>query len=150
MAEIADIVTGLETRCLAVLGGTFSELGYVVEVEKNAFKGSSKRYGVFAGDINQTEDLGVLGSFSVSQSFTIKVTDKYGTSQAGDSSQRDVMVDLNEKCLLIYKDIVNMKAGQPTIVINVLPGMDTVSTFHEDDYVAEATMNIQILYRKQL
>lgn len=150
MSEISTLVSGLETRVATVLGSTYSELGFAIDVEKNPFKGSAKRYGVVAGDIAEVEDGGVLGSYTVTQNFTIKVTDKYATSPAGDNSQRDTVIGLNEKCLLIYKDIVNNKAGSPSLVITVLPGMSTVSTFYDDDYVCESTMEVQLLYRKQL
>jgi len=149
--EIATLVTGLETRVLAVLGSGYTELGFVVDVSDNSFKGSETRYGVLAGDISQVESSGgVLGSYTVVQDFTIKITNRWATSQAGDSSKRDTMVVLLDKTLLIYKDIINNKAGSPTLVLNVLDGMTTDSTFHDDDYVAEATMNIQLLYRKTL
>lgn len=149
--EITDLVSGINTRVKAVLGSEYSELGNIIDVSDNPSKGASKRYGVIAGDIDQTEaSAGLLGSFTVTQDFIIKVTGKYATSQAGDSSQRTVMISLLEKCLLIYKDLVKTKAGSPSIVLNVLDGMSTENTYHESDNVCEATMSIQILYRINL
>jgi len=148
--EITDLVSGINTRVLAVLGSEYSELGNIIDVTENPSKGSAKRYGILAGNIDQTETSGMLGTFTVTQDFTIKVTNKHATSQAGDGSKRTVMISLLEKCLLIYKDLVKTKAGSPSIVLNVLDGMSTENTFHEDDNVCEATMSIQILYRINL
>jgi len=146
--EITTLLTGINTRVLAVLGSSYSELGYIVDVTDNPFKGSSKSYGTLAGDVSEVEtSAGVLGSYTVTQNFTVKVTNKWATSQAGDSSKRSTMVALLEKCLLIYKDLVNNKAGSPNIVLNVLDGMETVNTFHDEENVCEATMSIGILYR---
>ena len=146
--EITTLVSGINTRVKAVLGSEYSELGNIIDVSINPFKGSSKRYGVLAGDIVETESgAGVLGSYTVTQDFQVKVTNKHATSQAGDSSKRTVMISLLEKCLLIYKDLVSNKAGSPSIVLNVLDGMTTENTFHDTENVCEATINLQILYR---
>ena len=151
MSEITTLVSGINTRVAAVLGSSYSELGYIADVSDNSFKGASKRYGVIAGDLDQVEtSAGVLGSYTIIQEFVIKVTDRWATSQAGDGSKRETMISLLEKCLLIYKDLINSKAGSPGTVLNVLDGMSTASTYHEEDNVCEATMNIQILYRKLL
>lgn len=149
--SVSTLTTGIETRVAAVLGGGYSELGFVEDVTRNSFKGASQRYGVLAGDISQVEtSAGVLGSYTVIQDFVVKVTDRWASNQAGDSDKRAVMEALMEKCLLIYKDLINNKAGSPSVVLNVLDGMSAEGTYHEDDGVAETAMNIQILYRKTL
>ena len=149
--EITTLVSGINTRVQAVLGSSYTELGYILDVSDNPSKGSAKRFGVLAGDLNQVEtSAGVLGSYTVTQDFIVKVTDKSATSQAGDSSKRSVMISLLEKSLLIYKDLVKTKAGSPGIVLNVLDGMTTENTFHDEDNVCEATINFQILCRINL
>ena len=148
--SVTDLTSGIKTRVIAVLGSGYSELSNVIDVSDNNFKGASNRYGVVAGDINQTEASGVLGSYTVSQDFVVKITDRYRSNQAGDSDQRETMESLLEKCLLVYKDLVGSKAGSPATVLNVLDGMRVENTYHEDDNVAEATMYLQILYRINL
>ena len=145
--EVTTLVDGINTRVQAVLGSSYSELGYIIDVTDNPFKGSANKFGVLAGDLNEVETgAGVLGTYTVTQDFIVKVTNKWATSQAGDSSKRSVMISLLEKSLLIYKDLVKTKAGSPSIVLNVLDGMTTENTFHDDDNVCEATINLQILY----
>jgi len=149
--SISNLISGIETRVSAVLGSEFTELAFVEDVARNSFRGTSSRYGVIAGDISQTEtSAGVLGSFTVIQTFTVKITDRWASSQAGDSSKRETMESLMEKALLVYKDLVNNKAGSPGTVLNVLDGMSVEGLFHDEDNVCEAAMNFQLLYRKQL
>lgn len=150
MNEITDLVTGIETRVALVLGGDYSSLPFTYDVPRNSFRSSKKRYGVLAGDIEEVDYTGVLGSLTVLQTFTVKVTDNYTPSQTMDGSQKTVTIGLMEKCLAIFKDLINTKAGTPSLVLNLQDGMSTVSTFYEDENVAEATMDFQVLYRKLL
>lgn len=151
MGVINDLTTGIETRVASVLSPSFTKLGFSYTVERNAFKGATERYGVIPGDILEVDfGSGVSGSFTVSQNYTIKLTNRYSSSQVSDLSQKTTVVELLEKCLEIYKDLVITKAGSPSIVLNVLDGMSTETTFYEEDYVAEATMDFQVLYRKLL
>lgn len=151
MADITTLVSGIVTRIQAVLGSDYSELGYVLDVTKNNFKGSFNGYGVVAGDIAQTEtSAAVLGAVTVVQDFTIKLTNKYPTSQAGDLGQRAVGIDLQEKAILLFKDLVSTRAGSPSVVLNVLDGMNTECIYHEDDYICEIQIEFQLMYRKNL
>ena len=146
--EVSQILDGIKTRLQAVLGSEYTELGFIIDVSKNPFKGATKRYGILAGDIVEVEDSGVTGAYTVEQDFKIKLTNKHATSQAGDSSRRSTMVDLLEKSLLIYKDLVTTRVGVPTLVLRVLDGMATESNYLDE--VCESTMTIRVLYRINL
>ena len=146
--SITSLIAGIETRTQAVLGSTYSKLGFVEDVTKNSFKGDVKGYGVIAGDIDQTTS--TLGALTVTQRFQVKLADRWVPNQAGDASKRTVMYELQEKCLSIYKDLIVTKAGAPSYVLNILEGMSTVTNVLAEDGVIEVVMDFDILYRRTL
>lgn len=145
--SVSTLTLGIETRAQAVLGAGWSKLAFVEDTSKNTFKGDYKGFGVLAGNIDQTNS--TLGALTVTQNFQVKLIERWVPSQAGDSNKRSVIYDLQEKCLTIYKDLINTKAGSPLEVMNILEGMSTTTNFL-DDGVVEIIMNIDILYRRTL
>ena len=148
--EVTDIKATIKTRIATVLGSPWSELPHAIDITKNSFKGNAKGYGVIAGGILQEETFGVLGSYSVNQTFTIKLTDSFSTKPADDSARQTVMDDLMDKSLDIYKDLINTRAGSPASVIHVTD-LD-VGEVEElvGSNVMSLTMTFIVKYRKGL
>lgn len=146
--SVSTITSGIATRASAVLGSSYVALAFVEDVSRNNFKGDLKGYGVLAGDITQVQ--GTTNNLTVTQQFQLKIADRWKPSQTGDSNKRELIQDLQEKCLLVYKDLIKTKAGSPTLVMNILEGMYTETTLIEADGVLEMRMLFDVHYRKYL
>ena len=150
MSEVTTIKAAVKARVASVLGSSYSELPHAIDVEKNNFRSNSLGYGVLSGAISQDEAFGVLKSYSVNQAFTIKITDTFKTKPTDDSDRQTTIDNLMDKVLNIYKDLINTRAGAPSLVIQVADlELDDPEVF-EDSNVAVVTMNITIKYRKGL
>lgn len=150
MAEVDTIKTGMKTRIAAVLGSTYNELDHSIDVEKNTFKGNSLRFGVLSGPVIQNELAGVLKSFTVDQTYVVKLTDTFSTASTNDTDRTDTLDDLTENMLLIYKDFINTRAGAPSIVIQVLDLSIEDPEIIDKGNVAVITMTLTIKYRVNL
>jgi len=150
MAEISTIVTGIKTRIASVLGSTYSELSHTNEVDKNSFKGATKRYGVEAGDIVQVEEKGVLGKFTVEQAFKIKLTDDYTSSQISDSSKLTTANGLIEKQLSIFADLTSSRCGASSLVIQTTSLSVDEPEYLDDTNVILVTATVAVTYRKTI
>ena len=146
--SVVTIKSGIETRCQAVLGSSYQPLSYVLNVEKNNFKGNTNRFGVIGGSLEQNEGRGCTGRYTVDQTFTIKFTDSFGQKPTSDTAIVDTMDSMMDNALLLYKDLVNTNAGTPSIVIMVSDlSIDAPETV---DNIVVVTMNVTITYRKAL
>ncbi len=148
--EVVDLVEAIKTRTSTVLGSDYKPIGYAIDIEKNPSKGSNKRFGVVVGSLGQTEEYGVLSSYTVMQEFTVKITNSYSQSKVNDSdklAKTNVLFDL---ALSVYTDLVKEKAGLPSVVVIV--GDMTVSDpeYLEEDNVVVLNMSFAVTYRKTL
>ena len=150
MSEVSTIKAAIKTRVAAVLGGSYSELPHVLDVDKNNFKSNSKGYGVLSGAISQDETFGVLKSYSVNQSFIIKITDSFNTKPTDDSDRQTTFDDLMDKALNIHKDLINTRAGAPNTVIHVTDLELEEPEILEGSNTASLAINVTIKYRKGL
>lgn len=148
--EVSTIKAALKTRTAAVLGSGWSELPHAIDITKNNFKANAQGYGVVAGSLVQEEAFGVLRSYSVSQTFTIKLTDSFNTKPADDSDRQATMDSLMDNALDIFKDLVNTRAGSPALVIHVIDLEVDEPEILEGANVAALTLNFTIRYRKGL
>ncbi len=148
--DVANIKSGIITRISTVLGSGYSVLGYATDINKNSFKASNNRYAVLANGISQTEDKGLLGSFTVEQNFEVILTNSYAQDRAGDSSKVESGVTLMDQSLLLYKDIVEAKAGTPSIVLLVNNMSMDQAEYLEEDNVVIIRMTFGVTYRKSL
>ncbi len=148
--EVATITASINTRTAAVLGSSYSELAFLNEIEKNNFKGANQRYGTQALAISSAEEKGVLGSFTVDQVFEISLTDFYASEQTGDSDRINKGIALLDQALLIYKDLINNRAGSPSIVIKTGDVSTSDPEYLTEDNVVVIKMQVLVTYRKQL
>ena len=150
MSEVSTIKAGIKTRVASVLGGTYSELPHTIDIEKNNLRANSLGYGVLAGPLLQDESFGVIRAYSVSQSFTIKITDTFNTKPTEDADRTQTLDDLMDKALDIHKDLINTRAGTASLVIHVTDLELEETEVFEKSNVAVIIMNVTIKYRKAL
>lgn len=150
MGTIATLVNGITTRTQAVLGQTYSQLNNVVDLESNAFKGSTKRFGVLALNLAQADDRGTTSTVTIRQNFQVVVTDGYApTGHAGDSTMRATQVGLMESAQAVFNDLIKTKAGVPASTMLVAE-MAMEQGVIRDHNVVFVKMTFNITYRHQL
>jgi len=148
MGNIATIVTGIKTRVAAELGSTYSELAHTIDVSKNNFKGSSKRYGVISQAHEQTD--GTFGRVTLAHTFKIVLTDYYASPSTSDSAKLTSGITLQEKMGDIYVDLVNNQCGAPSLVI-LTDGLEVEEPeYLEDTNVVVVVGTVRATYRKTL
>ena len=147
MSEVNDLVISLTSVCETFLGVTYSELKFKHEIEDNTFKGSNNKYGVIAQDITGTS--GATRFVTVNQIFDINLTNSYITTVNGDSSKDNSRMILQDMSLDLYREILNTKAGSPSIVMNILDLSSEISELEEDKVIVNK-LSFTIVYRKAL
>lgn len=148
MSEVSTITTNLKSLIGTFLGSSYSELAHATDVEKNTFKGSTKRYGVLPKTFNEVD--GVINYSTMDHFFNIVLTDDYGGNPLSDIDKQTKTIALQEKAFSLYKEIVNTKAGTPAIVIHTTELVVAEPEYLEDDHIVVITSTVKIKYRKQL
>lgn len=118
MANIVEQINdGITNVISTTLGVTYSELNYLINVDKNNFKANSKRYGVrpLAGSTVE----GITRVYTLDQEFQIVLTHDYFSNPSNDQDLRDKTFLLFDKLDEIMKNLFINKAGLPTIILNI-------------------------------
>jgi len=144
---IDTIITNMKTQIAAVITD-YSELKLAYNVEDNSKLATSKTYSVLPTGAAETE--GVLRHFTMDQSIIIQLTDDYIAKKTDDSTKRQIVIDLMDNALNIYKDMVNSKCGTPASVKNVRDLSIEDPIFFENDDTVQLNMNFTITYRVSL
>ena len=116
MSNVETIYTNLKSRVGAVLGSDFSEITHTLNLDKNRFDGTSKKFGVLPSSARETT--GQTRANTVTQGFEIILTESYISESISDNDLMTKILSLMGKFEDIYKDLINEKAGSPAIVIN--------------------------------
>jgi hypothetical protein len=146
MNIVEQINDGITTVITTTLGVTYSELSYLINVEKNNFKANTKRYGVRPLAANTTE--GITRVYTVNHSFQVILTHDYFSNPSNDQDQRDKTFLLYDKLDEIMKNLFINKAGLPSIVLNI----DSVSIaepeYFDDEKVLVLRADFNVKYRQ--
>lgn len=146
---VSDIVDAMNVEISGVLGSSFKELQFIVDVERNNFRQNNNRYGVLHGAASQLE--GVTRNLTFSQVFTVVLTTGYQESALSDEYARDESMRLYGEMLEIHQVLVREKAGAPAVVINVANTIDIEDPeYLDDEKVTVLRANVEILYRYDL
>lgn len=106
---IKTIRDNIMTRIGTVLGSTYSKLSFSQDVSANKFKQSNKRFSVNVKGSNAIS--GAVNSNTYDHSFEIVITDTYQKGQVlNDDYLHDVICGLQDKAMLIYKDLQTNKS----------------------------------------
>lgn len=101
---VKDITAYLEAESVAILGVEFKKLSHVVDVTKNSYKSSNKRYA--ARPLGLSESAGVVSHYTVDQDFEIILTNGYKTNkQTNDLDQQTKGIALQDYAHDIYKQL---------------------------------------------
>lgn len=146
--SISSLVTSIKTRVSTVLGGTYSELGYALDITKNSLKGNEKRYAVLPKSASEVSS--IIGFITLDQEFEVIITDNYINTSMSDSKAQDKAITLQDLALNIYNDLIQTKCGSPNTCITVSNFSLSDSQFLEKDSVVVQSMTFKIKYRNQI
>lgn len=145
MTQINDLTNSIKTRTLAVLGSTFKEAPYGINLLKNNFKNSKRIFSVLPQGILDTDT--VTRSVTYDQDFKIQVSDSYINKAANDSIQQQTTIDILQFATDIYRDLVDTKCGLPGICLNVTD-LDIDDPIHDiESKIVIIDMEFTVKYR---
>lgn len=149
MGIATDLRDSVRTRMAAVLGPDFSELTNVTEIEKNAFKGANKRYGVVANEMNEVA--GSTCHVTIDQEYEMVLTNGFFSNvKASDSDKRDKALELQDLMFDIYKDLKSSKSGRPDLVMHTFSLTIQEPEYLEENHVVAIRATLTIKYRSLL
>lgn len=144
---ITTIKESIEGKIESIL--TFKKLKHIDDVAKNSFKGGRDRYGVTSGTVTQSSDIGTIRSVTYTITYDVKLTTGFVNKQTENNAEV-VIAELQDKMLTVYNDLVNTRAGQPAVVININNFINGAIEILEDDGVVTITSSIDIVFRDSL
>lgn len=142
------IITSTKVRIASVLGATYSELAYTNDVSKNSFKGNFKRYGLISRDM--VEISSVTRYVTMEHTFELILTDSYINQSMTDAQELAKGPILQDLAFDIYRDLMNMKAGSPSIVISVSDLSSIAPETLSEDGVVVVRAQFKIKYRNTI
>ncbi len=144
----ASIFTAsIKVRAQAVLGATYSELGYATDISKNTFKGNEKRFAVLPK--GGSEQSGAIGYVTFEQDFEVILTDGYINKPLSDSQSQAKAITLQDLAFSIYKDLIQTKCGS-VACISVRDLSLGEPQFLDKDNVVIQSATFKVKYRTQL
>ncbi len=146
---IEDLVESINTEVQGVPGVSFKPLQYVLDVERNSFRGNNDRFGVIHGEANQLP--GVTRFATWNQSYTIVLTTGYVESAKDDLKARNASIELYDLMHKIHKQLIQQKCGEPSIVLHVPSTIEIEEPeYLDEEKVTILRANIEIQYRYDL
>lgn len=145
---VKTIKDNIYTRLNLVLGIDYSKLSFAGDLTLNKFGKVSKRYAVTPKSAQVVE--GTSGANTLDHRFEIIITDSFqagAKSQLNDDLKLEVIGELQDKALLIYKDLQLNKSllNAQVLIVNGL-SMNEVE-FLEEEKTAVLKIEINIKYR---
>lgn len=145
MNEIQDLTTSIKTQTLAVLGSTFKEAPYGIDLLKNNFKNATRIFSVLPQGILDTDT--VTRSITYDQDFKIQISDSYINKAANDSIQQTTTITLLQIAIDIYRDLVDTKCGLAGVCLNVTD-LDIDDPIHDlESKIVIIDMEFTVKYR---
>lgn len=143
MTPISDIITALQTRVAAVT--TYSQLPYVIDVDKNSFKLSQQGYAVRPALASET--LSVTKNLTYLQTFEVVLTKGYIQSSVDDSSLQSAIKTNSDLMHSVFVDLEKTRGGLPATILNILDFIIVEPEIIEESKVVVITGQFSILYR---
>jgi len=142
---INDLLAGIKTRVSTVLGSEFSELPFLIDVSQNNFNQNHNRYGVIPQASFETDS--VTKYVTMEQVFQVVLTKAFIDDGISDADKQAKRTELQDLFLDIYKDLINTKAGVPSIVMNITDLNVEDAEYLDEEKVVVMKASINILYR---
>lgn len=144
---VEQINDGIKSTVATAVGVDWSELNYVIDVEKNDFKTNRKRYGVHPLEMDTVP--GILKHYNVDHVFEVILTHDY-INMVNDTDQRAKTFLLYDKFDEIYKDLFRTKAGLPAIVLNIGTFSAQPPEYLTEDSIAILRTRFTVTYRQSI
>lgn len=145
---VEEIKAGILQSLNTVLGSEWGELPFLVNVDRNNFSRNNNRYGVLTQASLETGS--VTKYFTVLQTFEVVLTKAYIDDGVGDQDRQEKSVELQDRVLDVYKDLINTKANRPAYVMNITDLTLSSSEYLEESQVVIQRASFNILYRISL
>lgn len=142
---INDLTSSIKTSIATTLGVEYSELPFVIDVSKNNFNQNHNRYGVIP--VASFETASVTKYVTMQQTYTMVLTKAYIDDGIGDADMQAKRTELQDLFIDIYKNLVNSKAGIPSIVMNITDLNVEDAVFLGDEKVVIMNASFNVLYR---
>lgn len=145
---VEQIITAGKSQLSTTLGASYSELDYVIELEKNNFRNRTTRYGFIPLGADTGESV-INKVYTLDHSFQIILTQPTFNRQ-NDAGLISATNTLYDKMDDIFKDFMNKKLGLNTIILNIQePSIEEPEYLEDNDLVA-LRGNVVIKYRQPL
>jgi len=145
---IETLTGNIYTRVSGVLGNTFTKLSFISDLSMNKMNQSSKRYGIIPKSASITD--GVMQGNTIDQTFEFILTDGYSNgalAQLNDELKMQRIVELQDKALLIYRDLQTSRVNLSSSVMLVHSLRINDTEFLTEDKVAVVRFEIIIKYK---
>lgn len=148
MANVVEqINNAITSRVTNVLGSTYSQLDYILDVSKNQFFGNKRRFGV--RPLSGASVIGVTRQYTIDQEFEIIITHDF-VNVTNDSDQRAKQFILYDQMDSIFVDLFLTKANIPNIILNIEAITLGEPEFNLDESLAVLRSQIVVKYRQAL
>ena len=108
-SNVETIYTNCKVIIQATLGSTYSELSHCYDIPRNSFEQAVKRWGLIVE--RSPEAIGETRHATTDIYFSLILTDEHGSVEETDSEVRSKVVEMFGKFELIWKDLIQQKAG---------------------------------------
>jgi hypothetical protein len=112
--SISSILTSITSQVSTSLGGTWSELEYIYNLEANNTKNIEKRYGV--GTLNGASVGGTTKAITVDFDFFIVLTKNF-VNRSSDENQRTLLSEIYDEFETINQNIFQKKLNNANILL---------------------------------
>ena len=144
MTDINDLITSIKTRVSTVLGVSYSEAGYGIDISKNSKGNTNNVYTVLPQSLVSSTT--VTRSVTIDQEFMVKVSKEFINQKMSDSQQRTAEITLMQLGVDIYVDLVDTKCGLAGTCLNVT-SLDIDDPLVISNNVASIEMSFIVKYR---
>lgn len=145
MNVVEQINDAITARVSTILGVSYKELDYLINVEKNNFKANASRYGV--RPLSSSTVSGVTTYYTFDHEFELIIMTDFKPHPVNDQDMRDKTFILYDKLDEIFKDLFCSKAGLNSIILNI-DSMDMDEPDYLEDNVVVIRTKLNVKYRQ--
>jgi hypothetical protein len=146
--QVDDIINALLAEVSAELGGSYSQLAYVENVEQNSFRTNNDRYGIRARAASQVP--GVTKMVTLTQQFELILTKGYYVSNLDDNNKVSTAQTAIGLVFDIYKRFVVNRGGLPLVILNINNLLVSEPSYLDESKVSVIRATLDITYRYSL